>query len=163
MSGYNYSNLDPYEDEQETGSGLRKMLEDALKREKELVSRLDRLERQAPVQALLKEKGIDPKVAEIMPQDVDPSEWLDKYASLFGKPLDQAEVTDPPEVVVAPDLLAEQQAQAQMQPSGDAAGNTTQQQDPIQKLKSFTTEAEMLTFLNSERSGGAVSGGGLFG
>lgn len=165
MSGNYYSN-DPDEFEfgqQETGSGLRKQLEEALGEIRSLRAELTDAKRGETVDALLKEKGIDPAVKDLMPKDVNPTEWLDKYAPLFGKRLDESnEAGNPPEVVVAPDLQAEQNAQQLMQPGSDAAGGTTTQQDPFQQLAALKNEEEFLTFLNQQKGTG-YSGGGLLG
>ena len=164
MSGNYYSNdPDEYEfGQQETGSGLRKQLEEALGEIRSLRQELTDAKRGETVEALLKEKGIDPAVKDIMPKDANPAEWLDKYAPLFGKHLDTTEVTDPPEVVVAPDLQAEQHAQQVMQPGSDAAGGTTTQQDPYQQLAALKTEEEFLNFLNQQKGPGYI-GNGLLG
>ncbi len=165
MSGNYYSN-DPDEFEfgqQETGSGLRKQLEEALGEIRSLRSELTEKARGESVDALLKEKGIDPAVKDIMPKDVNPAEWLDKYAPLFGKRLDENDGQNPtPEVVVAPDMQAEQNAQVVMQPGNDATGGTTTQQDPYQQLAALKTEEEFLNFLNQQKGPGYI-GNGLLG
>lgn len=164
VSGNYYSNdPDEYEfGQQETGSGLRKQLEEALGEIRSLRQELTDAKRGETVDALLKEKGIDPAVKDIMPKDANPAEWLDKYAPLFGKRLDASEVIDPPEVVVAPDLQAEQNAQTLMQPGSDAAGGTTTQQDPFQQLAALKNEEEFLNFLNQQK-GTNFTGNGLLG
>lgn len=167
MSGNYYSN-DPDFDEfgqQETGSGLRKQLEDALKELRELRGELKAEKQGKAVDALLKEKGLDPKVKDLIPQDANPSEWLSTYGALFGTHLDagneepgQAQPPAPPA-----DHVAEAQAQQQMSPSGDAGGNTTTQQDPLQQLAAIKTEEEFLTFLRQQQGGGNYLDGGLWG
>lgn len=166
MSGNNnYS--DWYEEDldqgqEQSGRGLRKQLEDALGELRSLRAELNAEKQAKTLDGLLKEKGIDPRVKDIMPKDADPADWLDKYASITGSHLDTNEVPKTPEAELAPDLKAELEAQAQMAPTGGAAGGTTTQQDPLQQLAALKTEEEFLTFLNQQKSEN-YSDGGLWG
>lgn len=167
MSGNYYSN-DPDFDEfgqQETGSGLRKQLEDALKELRELRGELKAEKQGKAVDALLQEKGLDPKVKDLIPQDANPSEWLSTYGSLFGARLDAGnEAPGQAQVDTPPDHSAEQQAQQQMEPSGGAGGNTTTQQDPLVQLAAVKSEAELLALIDQAQGANPdVLRGGLFG
>lgn len=166
MSGYDYSDVlnDEFEDRQ-TGGGLRKLLEDALAENKKLSGRLDQLERKGSTETMLKEKGIDPAVAGMIPADADPEEWLSKFGHLVGgNKLDKenAQVAEP-EVQVAPDpdVEAEQAARARMEQGAGTGSASVQNQDPLAQLNSIQTEAEMLAFLDRQR-GGTGGGSGLF-
>lgn len=156
MSGYDYSDVldgDGFEDRQ-TGGGLRKQLEQVLEQNKKLIERLEKQDRKDSTESLLKEKGLNPEVAGMIPDGQDPAEWLQKYGHLVGgNRLDKDTPADLPETQVAPDpdLVAEQEAQARMQQSGGAGSHVVQDQDPIAKLNSFQTEAELLAFLAGER------------
>jgi hypothetical protein len=74
-----------------------KALRDALKKQKEARSALEKEladlrkeKRTSTIESVVKEKGLDPKVAEIIPADADPAEWLEQYGDVFGaKPAEQ--------------------------------------------------------------------------
>ena len=163
MSGYyeNYSDLDGQGRQEESGSGLRAMLEEALGEIKNLRGELDKLqsgEKQKSTTELLESKGIDPAVARIIPEGANPSEWLEEFGHLFGSNLDEdagelptpKEKNDDPD----PDLLAEQEAwEAAHGVSSGSSGTTTKVTDPFAKIESFTTEEEMLAFLAGEAEG----------
>lgn len=76
---------------EETGSGLRSQLEQALATIKEQNSKLEALQeeaQQAKLSGLLSSKGISSKIAKLIPADVNDAEkldvWLDEYADVFG-------------------------------------------------------------------------------
>ena len=159
MSEYDYSDL--LEDEpqgQQNGGKLRKMLEDQLSANKKLTERLDRLESVGATATLLKEKGIDPAVIDIIPSEVDPKEWLEKYAGLFGVTKEVEEVDD-----AAPEGSANQGGEVDAELDAERAAMETlvgpdtgipsnASADQIAKLKSFKTEEELLSYI---QSGGA--------
>lgn len=149
---YDYSDgFDGDGREAQSGGGLRKQLEEALAEIRSLRQEVQGAKRETTVTDLLESKGIDPAVAQIIPADADPAGWLDQYGSLFntgGKTLDEAEPPTP-EVEDDPDLRAEQEAMQAM--SGASTGtSTTQDEDPIAKLKSFQTQEELLAFLGEQ-------------
>lgn len=163
MSGYDYSDIldDDGRQEASPGGALRRQLEETLAANKKLTERLDALERKANLEPMLKEKGIDPAVAQIMPKDANPDEWLTQFGHLFrsakGETLDAPSAAQQPNQNPTPEELAEQQALQQMQgvvPTGDSVLAT---QDPIEKLKGFTNEADLIAFL---QQGGMDAGGG---
>jgi hypothetical protein len=141
---------------EQSGSGLRKQLEEVLAANKKLTERLDRLEKQPSTTALLESKGIDPAVAQIIPEDADPSEWLDKFGHLVGAKLDaDVKVKPTPEENAEPDpaLLEEQAAWEAANGIAQTSGTTTQIADPLAKIESFTSKEEMLAFLASQSEG----------
>lgn len=159
MSGYNHSDaFDADElDGQQTGGGLRKQLEDALAANKKLSERLDKIERQAPVEALLKEKGIDPAVSAMIPENADPEKWVEQYGKFLGAKvqeqsregdLEQEQEPEVPPVDAA--LEQERQAMETLQEYGPGTGiPSTASQDQIAKLKSFDNEADLLAYIQS--------------
>lgn len=142
---------------EQSGSGLRKQLEEVLAANKSLMDRLNRLEKQPTVTALLESKGIDPAVAQIIPEDADPSEWLDKFGHLVGAKLDKVgtEQPKPEEHKTEPDpaLLEEQAAWEAANGIAQSSGTTTQVADPLAKIESFTSKEEMLAFLATQTDG----------
>ena len=72
---------------------LRKQLKMEQKRAKELeqkVSEFSSKERQSVISKVLEERGVNPKVAKLIPSDVDASDaaalnaWLEEYGDAFG-------------------------------------------------------------------------------
>lgn len=165
MSGYNddYSDVldgDGFQDRQ-SGSGLRKQLETVLEQNKKLIERLEQADRKSGTETLLKEKGIDPAVAELIPDGANAGEWLDKHGHLFSARLDQANTDTAPDVEVAPDHDAERDALARMDQSSSAGSQVVQQQDPLAQLAAIDNEADMLAFLDRQK-GGTGRGNSLF-
>lgn len=161
MSGYyndSYSDLDGAGRQEETGSGLRSMLEEALGEIKNLRGELDKLQtgqRQNSVTELLESKGINPAVAQIIPEGANPADWLNDFGHLFGSTLDEDEPGElrTPEEPDA-DLLAEQEAwEAANGLSQQGSGTTTSVSDPFAKIESFQTAEEMIAFLSSQSEG----------
>lgn len=97
MSGYNYSSdPDNIEDERPGGggSGLRKMLEQVLDENKKLREHIEGKERNKTVTDLLKEKELDPAIAQLIPADADPAEWLKEKAHLFATGFERPQMED---------------------------------------------------------------------
>lgn len=161
MSGYyndSYSDLDGAGRQEETGSGLRAMLEEALGEIKNLRGELEKVQsgqRQHSVTELLESKGINPAVAQIIPEGADPTEWLNEFGHLVGAKLDEdesGELQTPEEP--DPDLLAEQEAwEAANGLSRQSSGTTTSVSDPFAKLESFQSAEEMIAFLSQQSEG----------
>lgn len=161
MSGINdYSDLfgGDGREEQQTGGGLRKQLEDALSRVQKLEEANQRLVRKDSVSALLKEKGKDPAAVDLIPLDVDAKEWLDKHADFLrdvGKPAPTVEVqteeTPAAPEVEAPDpaLEEERQAMETLQEHSTTGIPSTATADQITKMKSFDNEADLLKYIQS--------------
>lgn len=148
------------------GGGLRKQLEDALASNKELIQRLDNLEKQNKAKSteeLLREKNIDPAISAMIPDGTDPAQWIETYGKFLAPKVteesregtqEQGEVA-PPVVEFDPALEEERQAMETLHTYGPDSGLPfTASQDQIEKLKSFETEAELLAYI---RSGGKVT------
>jgi len=86
VSGYNYGSDSEFEDNGpgSGGSGLRKMLEQVLEENKKLRESIEGKERSKTVTELLKEKELDPAIAQLIPADADPAKWLEEKAHLFA-------------------------------------------------------------------------------
>lgn len=161
MSGFyeDYSDdLDGNGRQEETGSGLRAQLEQALAEMKSLRGELAELKtgrRTDTVTGLLESKGIDPAVAQLIPSEADAKEWLDQFGHLFGKNLDEGNEPGElptPEEEPDPDLLAEQEAWEAANGLSNS-GTPVAVSNPIEKLNSFESEADLLAFLSEQGAG----------
>lgn len=155
VSGY-YNQSDP--DEYESGSsggGLRKQLEDALAEIKSLRKEVNEGRRTDTVTDLLKDKGIDPAVKDIIPPDVNPEEWVEKYAHLLGaKPKVEIlgeEVQTDPETLGTPDpaVEAERKAREQMEEAEASGSPSVVSSDVIERMQAITSEEELLRFFSA--------------
>jgi hypothetical protein len=104
--------------------------------------------RQRTVEDVLREKGLPPKVAGLIPQDIDPSseavsEWVNNYADVFGFSVqpsaEQAEST--------PEASA-MQRMSRVESDGSPATGTDALQ---QKLASAQNQAELMALLQSAK------------
>ena len=79
MSGFN-NEYDPdgFEAGNSNGGGLRKQLEQLLEENKKLREAVEGGRREETVAGLLKAKGLDPAVSELIPSDADPAKWLEE-------------------------------------------------------------------------------------
>jgi len=76
---------------------LRKDLKQAQKRNRELegsLGELSKAQRERIIKDAFASKGVNPKIASFVPQDIDASEeavsqWLDNYADVFGIKLEE--------------------------------------------------------------------------
>lgn len=111
MSNFQDWDDEEFDTEQETSSRgddnlvrqLRKQLREAEKRAKAIESELGEYrsrQRVDSIKAVLNERGLNPKVAELIPADIEAnpesvSLWLDKYGEVFGIPQgDQPQTPD---------------------------------------------------------------------
>lgn len=140
MSGY-YEEPNHTDEVDMSGGGLRNQLEQALKEIKDLRQQLTADKRQETVTDLVKGMGLDPAVAELIPeQEADPKGWLDKRAHLFGGQRTSEPEAQPgtePEVAVAPDdpaLVAEREALERMQGAAATGSQATVSQDLLDRL-----------------------------
>lgn len=120
-----------YDETQESGGALRAQLEQALADKKEAIAQVAELRatvRNMEVSSVLGTKGINPKVANFIPADVEGSEaiskWLDENADVFSA------TTVAPTEDVTPEPQAEEQpvdtasAQRLQSLSGSAGAGT---------------------------------------
>lgn len=154
MSGYYSSDPDDFEGGQNnSGGGLRKQLEEALGEIRSLRQKLEGDSRKKTVTDLLKDKGLDPAVQELIPSDTDPNEWIEKYAHLLGaqapEKLEEAPVTEP-KIQVAPDddpaLVAEREALAAMQGAAESGHQAVISNDLLEGMDKINTEEELISF-----------------
>ena len=103
MSNYDYEDDDDFTED--TGNDLVKQLRKASKQKdkelNELRSQFDSLskgQRDRTIKDALASRGINPKIASFIPQDIDPTEesvskWLEDYADVFGYESSQTQAT----------------------------------------------------------------------
>lgn len=166
MSGYNNQSdsFDDYErQEGGGGGGLRRQLEETLAELKDLRKRLNERETK-DTEALLKDKGLDPAIKELIPEDANPSEWIEKYSHLLGakstqKAEDDSAPSGDPEIVAPveddPALVAEREALAKIHGAADAGSPAHLTGDVLERMDKIQDEAELLKFFQSN---GAVGG-----
>lgn len=171
MSGYNNQSSsfddDGYGQERQdgtTGGGLRKALEDALDKLEKTRQELEAYKRGDSVEQVLKDKGLDPAVKELIPADANPSEWIDKYSHLLGAKGTEREVKpapsdESPEIVAPveedPALVAEREALAQIQGAADAGSQSALMGDVLERMNKIDSEEELMKFFGSN---GALGG-----
>lgn len=161
MSGYyNQSeNPDGYGDS--GGGGLRKQLEEALGEIRSLRQQIDGQARQKTVTALLKDKGLDPAISELIPADADPAKWIEEKGHLLGvQPARTSENANEapqpgtePEIHAAveddPAVVAERQALADMQNAAEDGSQAVVDTDLFDRMNKIQSEDELLAFFRS--------------
>lgn len=184
MSGYNYQSDDDDLDEEigvgNGGGGLRKQLEEALELNRKLAERLNAQDREKDLAAALKDKGINPALAAIVPKDADPKQWAEQYASLTGvqtPPADktadegsdngneQGKVPNEPEARIVYDERAERERQAmatmqQAQESGVPSEDILNSQ--MEQLKAVKSKEDLLALIQAEQQKQADQASQLF-
>jgi hypothetical protein len=167
VSGYsnNYqSDPDDFENEDRqgnSGGSLRKLLEETLAENKKLREAFEGKERGKSTTALLKDKGLDPAIAELIPADMDPSDWVEKYAHLLGVPKNTPadEPAAEPEIQLADDsdpaLIAEREARSRMQNAAEDGSPAVVNSDTLERMSKINSEQELLDFF---KTNGAVGG-----
>lgn len=160
MSGY-YNQPDPDEQEFErgnSGGGLRKQLEEVLAENRKLLEKLNKRDELSTAD-LLKGKGLDPAIAEIIPEGTDPSEWVEKYAHLLGVAKNTPDETPAaePELQLADDtdpaLAAERERLAAMNDAQES-GTPPVYTDAMERLEKVDSEEELLRLIAEEQKGG---------
>lgn len=160
MSGYNNqfdSENEQFEDN--TGKGLRKQLEDALSK----IAKLEEAQQKASATDVLKNAGIDPALASLVPKDADPAEWVKTYGPLLGarpKTLEEeseasAAEEQHVEVPLEEDIAvtAEREARAAMSDASDSGSSSVYSTDVIERMNKIDNEADFMQFI---KNNGAV-------
>lgn len=131
---------------------LRRAERSQSKRIKELESELSSLRkttRDTTVKSVLESKGISPKIAAFIPQDIDVASgdfdsWLEEYADVFGVPSASAETAVNPA-----DLAALRQIDAVT----SSAGSLDRAEDTLLRINQAQSEEELLNLIfGSEQS-----------
>lgn len=124
----------------EGGKGLRAQLEAALQSKKDLETQLNEFKakvRQSEVKSVLEAKGVNPKVAKFIGDDVDDIDaWLTENADVFGFTVGQG--TQEPNVPA--DVVQQTQRFQNLSQSAVPAGKVA---DIQARMASATTDAEL--------------------
>lgn len=156
---------------------MRAQLEAALKQNSELRKQLDTANKQlraVTVADVLRAKGLKPKVAKLIPADVEPNEeaitkWLDEYGDVFGvenlkEPAKEAEGAQAPKPPVEPnhdDDLSNAEYANQMRRMGQLTGQgqaPMKESDVMAKLMDPNTDRKELLNLITQHGGGYGTG-----
>ena len=146
MSNYDYEDDDDFTME-DTGNDLVKQLRKASKQKdkelNELRSQFESLskgQRDRSIKDALASRGINPKIASFIPQDIDPTEesvskWLEDYADVFGIEVSQTQTPN-----VNP---ADAAAYKRMTNSADSGASPEHNGDIMQKLMNANSKEEL--------------------
>lgn len=153
MSGYsNQFDSENGEFEDNTGKGLRKQLETAL----EEIAKLKTAQQKTSATDVLKNAGIDPALADLVPKDTDPAEWVAQYGPLLGarpKTLeeDPAPAAEHVEVPAQEDpaVTAEREARAAMEGASTDGSASVYSADVLDRMNKIDSEEELMKFFNS--------------
>lgn len=156
VSGYNnQSDSENYEFEDNTGKGLRGQLEKAL----EKIAKLEAAQQKTSAADVLKGAGIDPALADLVPKDTDPAEWVAQYGPLLGarpktleeeKPESEAKVEVPLEEDIA--VAAEREARAAMGEAQDSGSASVYSTDVLERMNKINSEEELMKFFQNNGS-----------
>lgn len=135
-----------FEQEQESpGKGLRAQLEQALNDKKGLEAQLSELKgkvRQAEVGKVLSAKGVNHKIAQFIPSEIEGEEaiakWLDENADVFGV---QPQGDTPADESKVPEEVKE--SAARMQNLGSASQSPSKLADIEARMKGAQTAEEL--------------------
>lgn len=145
-------------DEQQSGSGLRKQLEEALERIKSLESENQsfRQEKRATsLQSALRQAGKDPRAASLLPSDLDPdgvSDWLKENGDLIAN-LPKAEEPAPPAPKEEAPRSADDEALRQVTSAEPTSGDPG---DALTQLSQVKTKDELNAFLQKNGMQGSI-------
>ena len=147
MSNYDYEDDDDFTTE-DTSNDLVKQLRKASKQKdkelNELRSQFESLskgQRDRTIKDALASRGINPKIASFIPQDIDPTEesvskWLEDYADVFGIETSQTQATHN----VNPNDAA---AYKRMTNSADSGVSPEHNGDIMQRLMNANSKEEL--------------------
>jgi hypothetical protein len=146
MSNYDYEDDDDFTED--SSNDLVKQLRKASKQKdkelNELRSQFESLskgQRDRTIKDALASRGINPKIASFIPQDIDPTEesvskWLEDYADVFGIETSQTQAT--PNV-----NPADAAAYKRMTNSADSGASPEHNGDIMQKLMNANSKEEL--------------------
>lgn len=169
--------LEDNSQQQTPGKGLRQQLEAALKRNKELESKLAETTtqlRKEAVARVIQGKGLKAKVAKLIPNDVEPSEeaitkWLEEWGDVFGvdnlketPPEDQGQQAPKPGAEPNPDDDLSNAAFAdKLRAMGQVTGQATapvKDEDVLRRLNDPNLDRKGLMELINAAGGGYGTG-----
>ena len=127
---------------------LRKDLKQAQKRNKELegsLGELSKSQRERIIKDAFASKGVNPKIASFVPQDIDASEeavtqWLDNYADVFGIKLEEKQAVSQEDI----------QSMQRMNNALTGAEAPGASDDLANRIANANSEDEILTILSGQ-------------
>ena len=127
---------------------LRKDLKQAQKRNKELegsLGELSKAQRERIIKDAFASKGVNPKIASFVPQDIDASEeavtqWLDNYADVFGIKLEEKQSVSQEDI----------QSMQRMNNALTGAEAPGASDDLANRIANANSEDEILTILSGQ-------------
>ena len=127
---------------------LRKDLKQAIKRNKELegsLGELSKAQRERIIKDAFASKGVNPKIASFVPQDIDASEeavtqWLENYADVFGIKTEEKQTISQQDI----------QSMQRMNNALTGAEAPGASDDLANRIANANSEAEILSILNGQ-------------
>lgn len=127
---------------------LRKDLKQAQKRNKELegsLGELSKAQRERIIKDAFASKGVNPKIASFVPQDIDASEeavtqWLENYADVFGIKLEEKQAVSQEDI----------QSMQRMNNALTGAEAPAASDDLANRIANANSEDEILTILSGQ-------------
>jgi hypothetical protein len=147
MSNYDYEDEDDITQDDSPNDLVKQLRKASKQKDKELAelrSQFDSLskgQRDRTIKDALTSRGINPKIASFIPQDIDPTEesvskWLEDYADVFGIETSQTQAT--PNV-----NPADAAAYKRMTNSADSGASPEHNGDIMQKLMNANSKEEL--------------------
>ena len=127
---------------------LRKDLKQAQKRNKELegsLGELSKAQRERIIKDAFASKGVNPKIASFVPQDIEASEeavtqWLDNYADVFGIKIEEKQAVSQEDI----------QSMQRMNNALTGAEAPGASDDLANRIANANSEDEILTILSGQ-------------
>lgn len=137
-----------YETDTDLVRKLRKDLKQAMRRNKELegtLGELSKSQRDRILKDVFTSRGVSPKIAALVPSDIDASEeaittWLDNYADVFGVETQQKQQ-------VSQEDISKMQHMNNVLSGAEAPGASD---DIANRIANAQSEAEILSILNGQ-------------
>ncbi len=147
MSNYDYEDDDDFTMDDSSNDLVKQLRKASKQKDKELnelrsqFESLSKGQRERSIKDALTSRGINPKIASFIPQDIDPTEesvskWLEDYADVFGIEASQTQAT--PNV-----NPADAAAYKRMTNSSDSGVSPEHNGDIMQKLMNANTKEEL--------------------
>lgn len=170
LSNYQWEVEDDSQNQQQQsqGNGLRAQLERALSEVKELKAAnatLGKQAREASISSLIQAKGLNPKIAKLIPADVESTRealdtWFEENSDLFPAAAPKEGQGEQPEVQVEEDPEQEMMADAmdRMANVANSGRIPGRQEDVLSKLNDPSLTQEKLLQMIAAAGGGIGSG-----
>ena len=146
MSNYDYEDDDDFTQDDSSNDLVKQLRKASKQKDKELqelrsqFESLSKGQRERAIKDALASRGINPKIASFIPQDIDPTEesvskWLEDYADVFGIEVSQTQTPN-----INP---ADAAAYKRMTNSADSGTSPEHNGDIMQKLMNANSKEEL--------------------